>query len=317
MALAATLTATLATGGARADDAKSQAARSFQTGSEAYQRKDFRGAGRAFDDAYKIAPRGAAAYNAGLAWEGAGERARAADDYTRALEAVDLGAAERADATGRLRALERTLGRLSLTSPNGTRLLLDEVELAGSAASVHVEPGTHALRAEYRSGRGESRTVVVRAGIEQSMRLSEPPEDDSAPAPAPASVDAPSEATVHAHDTPPPSHREKATAPSPDYTPAWIAFGGAAVASVVAIILYERGLSALNQFEKGGDYDQSLHDQATTLRTGTWVSWTVAGALAVTGVVFYLAAPSTPTTSRASAPSIGLGGRGVTLHVPF
>ena len=105
-ALAIALGAALLGGNvARAEDPKAQAARDFRGGSEAYARHDYRTAARLFDEAYRVVPRGAAAYNAGLAWESAEEPARAADDYRRALEASDLGAAERADATGRLRAL--------------------------------------------------------------------------------------------------------------------------------------------------------------------------------------------------------------------
>jgi len=312
MALAAALTATLATGDVQADDAKAEAARSFQAGSDAYLRKDFRGAGRAFDDAYRIVPRGAAAYNAGLAWESAGERSRAADDYTRALESTDVGAAERADATGRLRALERTLGRLSLTSPNGTRLVLDDVDLSGSSPSVHVEPGTHALRVEYPGGRGESRTILVRAGGEQSVKLGEPSEGDRTSTPA---VDAPSEPADRAHESAPPPHRESAPPPSPpDRTPVWIALGGAVVASGVAIYLFEQGLTVRNEFVSGGSTDRSLRNQAETFRTMTWVAWSVAGACAATAAIFYFASSSTPATSRAS---VAVGGQGVTLRLPF
>jgi hypothetical protein len=314
MALAATLTVMLATRAAHGDDAKAQAARSFQTGSEAYERKDFRAAARAFDDAYRIAPRGAAAYNGGLAWEGAGGRTRAADDYTRALEASDLGAAERADATGRLRALDRTLARLSLTSPGGTRLVLDDVELSGSSPSVHLEPGTHALRAEYPGGRGESRSVLARAGVEQSLKLGEPPEDDVPAAP----IDPAPEGTVHARPNPPPHRESIAAAASPDRTPVWIALGGAAVAAGLALVLYERGLTARNEFVDGGSTDPSLRSQATSLRTGTWVAWSAAGVLAATGAVLYLtSSPSAPTISRASSPSVALDGRGVALRLPF
>lgn len=316
LALATTLTAMLASAEAHGDDAKAQAARSFQTGSEAYQRKDFRGAARAFDDAYRIAPRGAAAYNAGLAWEGAGERSRAADDYTRALEASDLGPAERADATGRLRALDRTLARLSITAPEGTRLVLDDVELPASSASVHVEPGTHALRVEYPGGRGESRSVLARAGLEQSVKLGEPPDDDVPAAP----VDAPPGATVHPHPNPlPPHHESIPSAATPDRTPVWVALGGAAVAAGVAIVVFERGLAVRNEFVGGGSTDESLRSQATTLRTATWVAWSVAGVLAATGAVFYLTSSSStaPTSSRASGPSVALDGRGVALRLPF
>ena len=315
-ALAAALTAALASGGAGAEDAKSQAARIFQTGSEAYQRKDFRTAGRAFDDAYKIAPRGAAAYNGGLAWEGAGERARAADDYTLALEATDLGAAERADATGRLRALEQTLAHLEFAAPRGSRLILDEVELAGSSASVHVAPGKHALRVDYPDGHGESRTLLARAGTEQSVRLGNAPEEE---APGPATADATSGSAAHDDAPPPPPQHDTATSTSasPDRTTAWIVLGGAVLASGIAFVVFEEGLAARNGFVDSGDMDSSLRDRATALRTATWLSWGVAGALAATGVVLYFTA-SPPSPSRAAAgASVSLDGHGATFRVGF
>ncbi|HEY8042509.1 MAG TPA: hypothetical protein VIF15_22055 [Polyangiaceae bacterium] len=303
IAVAAALTVTLAVRAAHAEDAKALAARSFQAGSEAYARKDLRAAARAFDDAYRIDPRGAAAYNAGLSWQGLGDRVRAADDYTRALEASDLGSAERADATGRLRALEAALGRLALASPDGTHLVLDDFELPGSAANLHLEPGRHTLRVRYAGGKAESRALLLRAGVEQSIDLTEPREAEP-PGPLPP-------VPAHHHDEP----VEQA---SPDHTAAWLVLGGAVVASGLAVTFYELGLAALNDFDKSGNRDASLRDKATNLRTATWVSWGLAGALAATGVVLYLNPPSTaPAKPTSGGASVALDGHGVTLRVTF
>jgi hypothetical protein len=297
-----------------ADDPKAEAARSFVAGSQAYARGDFRAAARSFDEAHRLAPRAAAAYNAGLSWEGAGERSRAADDYTRALVASDLGAVERADATGRLRALERTLARLSLSSPPGTRLALDGVELQGSSTIAHVEPGKHELQATYADGRDETRSIVARAGGIETVKLGSVRDEDAPVAP---STDGSSSSDTASTD----GHPGGETATSaPDRLPAWIAFGGAAVASGVAIGLFSAGIAARNDFVHGGSTDRALHDKALTLRTGTWVAWTIAGGLAVTGVVFYFTAPPGSAVNRgpsSASAALAVDGSGVTLHVPF
>lgn len=304
--VAAAVAATAATG-ARADDRQAEAARRFQAGSEAYGRGDFRAAARSFDEAYRVAPRAAAVYNAGLSWESAGERTRAADDYTRALERSDLGTAERADATGRLRALERTLGRLTLSAPAGTTLTMDAVEVPPGSTVAHVEPGRHELHAAYADGREDTRTLNVRAGEAQAVRLGDAHAEET---PAPPTGDGPK--------PPAGAHDDTATATEPNRIPAYIAFGGAVVSSIVAVACFETGLAARNDFENGGSHDPSLRDKAETLRTATWVSWGLAGTLAATGLVLYLLPPSRSAPSPApSSAAVIVGGRGIGLRVAF
>ena len=108
------------------------------------------------------------------------------------------------------------------------------------------------------------------------------------------------------------SEKEHPRVASPDRTAAWIVLGGAAVSAGVAIYLFERGLSALHEYEDRGSTSNALHTDATNYRTGTWIAWGVAGALAVTGVVLYI------TAGRdASSPAVAIGGHGATLRVPF
>jgi hypothetical protein len=98
----------------------------------------------------------------------------------------------------------------------------------------------------------------------------------------------------------------------------WLTLGGAAVAAGVAVTLFELGLTARNEFEAGGDTSSSQRNQATAYRTGTWVAWGVSGALAVTGVVLFLANPSPSSTSqRAASPAVAFDSRGVTLRLSF
>jgi hypothetical protein len=161
---------------------------------------------------------------------------------------------------------------------------------------------------DYPGGHGESRTVLCRAGEEQSVKLGTPAADDTPAAP----VDAHDEPTSHARPgTVLPTHGESPPpASAPDRTPAWIALGGAGVAAGAAIGLYAGGLTVRNEFVSGGQTDGAQRNEATTLRAATWIAWSAAGILAVTGVVFYF-------TASSSSPSVALGGRGVALRLPF
>src|SRR5262245_28540195 len=62
----------------------------FRVGDAAYSKHDYRAAAQAYEEAYRQAPRGAASYSAGLAWDAAGERGRAFDAFVLALGTSDL-----------------------------------------------------------------------------------------------------------------------------------------------------------------------------------------------------------------------------------
>ncbi len=289
-------------GAARAEEPKDVAARLFHEGSEAYARKDFREAARAFESAYHTIPRGAAVYNAGLAWEGAEELARAADDYAAAVGSSDATPAQRSDAASRLKALEARVGRLVVTGPADTRVTLDDGADAGLPLAVHLSPGHHTLAIAYASGATRSRGLEARAGGEQVVRLDEP---------AAAAAEEPKEDR----------HEKRGGASATDdgaatrRTLAWVAAGGAVVASGLAFAFYETGLSALNKYEGTGNTDGSSGAQATNDKTAEQVSWGVAGALAVTAVVLYLTSSGSPSTSATT--SLQVGPTGAQLHLSF
>lgn len=310
---------------ARAQDATEQAARSFRAGADAYAHGDFAAAARDFEAAYRIAPRAAAIYNAGLAWEGAGELARAADDYATALGSPDVRADQRSDAASRLRALEARLARLVVSGPADARVSVDGAPDASLPLTVHLSPGRHAMRASYGTGRGESRAFEASAGEEVGVRLNEPPDTQPvapppappapAPAPAPALAPAlsPARALTHPHHPRAPERADDSGA-STRRSLAWVSLGGAVVASGAAILFYENGLSARDQFTRTGNTDASLHNQAVTMRTLAQVSWGVAGALAATAFVLYLT--SIPPSASGAA-SLQVSPRGVDLRVGF
>jgi len=290
-------------GVARAEEPKDVAARLFHEGSEAYARKDFREAARAFESAYHTIPRGAAVYNAGLAWEGAEELARAADDYAAAVGSSDATPAQRSDAASRLKALEARVGRLVVTGPAGTRVTLDDDADTGLPLAIHLSPGHHSLAIAYASGVTRSRGLEASAGQEQVVRLDEPaaggaeePKDDR-------------------HEA---KHAESSAAgdgAATRRTLAWVAGGGAVVASALAFAFYETGLSALNTYQKSGYMDGSSGAQATNDKTAEQVSWGVAGAFAVTAVVLFLT--SSGSSPSPAATSLQVGPTGAQLHLSF
>ncbi len=289
-------------GMAQAEEPKEAAARLFRAGTDAYARKDFREAAADFESAYHTIPRGAAVYNAGLAWEGAEELTRAADDYAAAVGSSDASPAQRSDAASKLKALEARVGRLVVTGPADARVTVDDGADAGLPLAVHLSPGHHTLAIAYASGASRSRGLEARAGEEQVVRLDEP---------AAAAADEPRE------DRHEPKRGQSSAADdgaATRRTLAWVAAGGAVVASGLAFAFYETGLSALNKYEPG-DVDGSSRAQAVNDRTAEQVSWVVAGAFAVTAVVLYLT--SSGSSPAPATTSLQVGPTGAQLHLSF
>lgn len=301
--IAATLClATAASPSARADGSTDQAARLFRAGTDSYARHEFREAARQFESAYKIAPRGAAIYDAGLAWEQAGDPARAADDLATAIGNADTSSEQRSDATSRLKALEARVGRLVVTGPADAHVTVDDGSAASLPLGVHLAPGTHALFVTYADGRTESRDIDARAGAEVVVRLS-----TTTPSPSQDAA------------TPPPKEKPAA---SPDEgastrrTLAWVSLGGAGLAAVLGVYFYVQGSNALSSYEttgpKGPDSSGSLHDEAVDDRTATQVLAVATVALAATWAVLYFT--SSPS---GSSTSLRVGPASAALHVTF
>lgn len=300
LTLVTALCLTATAGSVRAEEPKDVAARLFREGSEAYARHDFREAARDFESAYHTIPRGAAVYNAGLAWEGAGELARAADDYATAVGTSDASAAQRSDAASRLKALEARVGRLTVTGPADTRVVLDDGADAGLPLAVHLSPGHHTLAIAYASGVTRSRGIEAVAGEEQVVRLDEPSSAE------------PKEERDEPH---PKESRAADDGAATRRTLAWVALGGTAVASGLALAFYATGQSALNKFVASQDFDGSARDQALVDRTAEQVSWAVAGAFAAATVVLFVTSSSSSPAPPAT--SLGVGPTGGVLRVSF
>ena len=174
LALAASLAFAPVTAFADAASDKAAAAASFQVGAAAYAKADFRAAAAAFENAYRIAPRGAAIYNAGLAWEGAGDAARAADAYSAALARSDLAEGQAKDARFRLEKLQHTLGRLQVNVPADATVSIERIGTMRGSGTAHVTPGDRDVRVVYADGRSETRRVYVFAGGQSKLEFTGP-----------------------------------------------------------------------------------------------------------------------------------------------
>ncbi|MFO0571432.1 MAG: tetratricopeptide repeat protein [Polyangiaceae bacterium] len=113
----------------------------FEQGQAAFAAKRFRQAAEHFEHAYRLSPTSQAAYNAGLAWDGADERARAANTLTRAINLGGLSKDELREASRRLAQLLPTLfGKISISALMGTKVRVGELEPAYPARPTSI-PG--------------------------------------------------------------------------------------------------------------------------------------------------------------------------------
>ncbi len=282
---------------AQATDAA--AAEAFKAGASAYQKGDFRNAAASFERAYRESPRAAAIYNAGLAWEAAGESPRAADAYTAALDAGDLGGQQKKDAQTRLANLSKGLGHLDVTGPAGATISVEHRDAAPLPAKVYLTAGPHDLTARFDGGTSTKQQVTVAAGATTPVAVEAPKKVAAPPlAPPPVASTAPKPPT---------------SGSSPRKLAGFVSLGGAVVASGAAVYLGLSAVSAKNDFNDSGHKDLNAHDRADSLRTMTNVAWIAAGVLAATGVVLVLTAPSTPSDRSVTA-TLGPTGGAVTVR---
>jgi hypothetical protein len=293
---------------AAAADPESAAAREFREGQQAYAHGDFRAAAQRFEAAFRDDPRGAIVFNAGLSWQAAGEPARAADDYAFALATTDLPPENAADARTRLGALEKSLGRIDVTSPAGSRVSVAHADRLPPPAHVHVAPGRYTVIVLLGDDGTRQRSVSVRAGEWAHL--------DFGDEPAPSSAEAPTTTpTQAAYETPGPApaaaeSAATASASSSQRTWGWITIGigGAlAVASGVLTVQFFDANSTNNSQRTQGSHDDAVA-AATRLDVGLIATALAAGV----GIGLLLTAPSAPAPVAVRATP-----GGAVLHVSF
>jgi tetratricopeptide (TPR) repeat protein len=257
---------------AHAQERPSVAAQLFEAAAAASARGDHAAAATAFEQAYRLGPRGATIFNAALSWDSAGKTERAADAYAHALSHDDLAADARERAEQRLAELRPSLGLLVIEAVPGLTVDVAHVSLAKAPLEVYVLPGSYKVVIHDSEGVLGEREMTVAPGERAALNLvgQLEPREREAPPPAPRE--------------PPPSTAAKTTG--------FVLLGTSALAAGAAIYLGVSALSARDEFVESGETDRDAHDRAATLRTLTNVAWVGAGVLAATGGVLLLVAPS-------------------------
>ncbi len=280
---------------ARGEEPRATAAEFFRVGKQAFERSDFRAAALAFEEADRRAPHAVAIYNAGLAWDGAGDTPRAADGYRQALDRGGLPDALDAHARRRIDDFEKRLGLVRVHAPPGALVSVAHVVRHAPPVHVHVPPGSITVRIEMPDGQTMAKRVDVPAGEPVTLSFDDtrivlpPPPSHPFPALRPALPPEPAAPVVP--PTPLPSAR-------PSLVWAWIAIGSAAVITGAGVFLGVRGLTARSDFDASGRTDGAARDEAVHLRTAANVAFGTAIVLGATGVVLLLTSrPKTPTAA--------------------
>jgi hypothetical protein len=304
---ASSLVFLIAVPAARADERSAE--ESFQAARRVYATSDYRGAALLFEQAYRAYPRGAAAYNAGLAWELAHEGARAADDYANALAVGDLPGAQASDAGGRLRRLETTLGRIDVDAEGGGLVSVAHVERVATPAHVHVAPGPYVVRVTWPDGTVTTREVTASAGSVASVAV--------APNAVPLLASSPPQPTA-----PPPAEAPPPVASSPRtwvYASAGVALAGIVTGSVAGAMTLAAKSTVNTDCGIGGvrtactPEGKSAADRGETTGLISTIGFSVGAAGLVAAAVLWFVRPKGSVQTGTLAPSVTANGRDVVI----
>jgi hypothetical protein len=273
----------------------------------AFDAKDYEGAARTFEEAYKLKPHPATQYNAALAWEKAGELARAADAFESALDSEGLDEGRAGASRDRLAALKRQLGYVFVSKPIGATLSVAHVEKLAIPAKIHLTPGTHEIIVRRPDGSTEKKSVSVRAG--ESLELAFEG-GGLGPGPAPAPDEPPESKPTPVVDEP------AAGGSCSQCTWGWVAIGAGAVGAGVGAYFGLRTLSARDEFEDSNRTDAEARDRAVSSRTLSNVGFGVAIVGIGVGVVLLLTAPDSKQEA-ATRTELRVGPTGVSAALHF
>lgn len=285
----------LVPGAARAQspppDESAIASQLFRAGAAAFERSDYAAAARAFEESNAHVPRGAALYNAALAWDEAKQIERAADGYAAALARPELEPRDAAEARKRLAVLEPKLGRVAITAPVGGKISIAHAERRAIPVEVHVLPGRYDARVESADGTSVTRSVELAAGATTSIAVDVPPAQRVVIFPP----------------------RETARAPAADESDpklTWgiVGLGAGAVLAGSSVFFGVQALDARDAFVASGETSERAHDQSSTFRTAANVAWISAAVVGAVGAFLLVTSLSEsrpvaarPGTTRASS----------------
>jgi hypothetical protein len=277
------------------DPQAAEARRLYNEARQAFKQERYREAALSFEAASKIRPHAVALYTAAQAWELAGEPARAADAYARALSTPKLEDEQTARARERLEALEAELATVVVAGPDGTRVMLDDHVQLAVPARLHATPGDHTLSIEQPGGAGERRALKLEKGVlEIDLQKAESKEAAASPPPktAPVVLAEPRKVAIKVEEP-----------RSPWLTVGWAATGAGLAALGGAVLL---GMSAEDAEEsfKASPTRESF-DHAKALETRTNVMLVVGGVLTAGGVALVVYESSKPKEQIALKGTIG------------
>lgn len=164
---------------AHADDAQDRAAEArqqYQLGTQAFSHKRYSEAALHFEAAAAAKASAIALYTAGLAWDLASQPERAADAYARALDVTGLDPKQTSTATERLDTLEKSLGTLAVTAPEGWRVQLDGFTEVMAPARLHGAPGVRTLTVRAPDKPIQRHDVTLEAGRVATFDVTDEPE---------------------------------------------------------------------------------------------------------------------------------------------
>jgi hypothetical protein len=281
-------------------DSAAEARQQYQMGTQAFQAKRYSEAALHFEAAAAFRAHAVALYTAGLAWDNAARPERAADAYARSLDVSGLDPKQTAMAKERLAQLEKTLGTVVVTSPEGWKVQLDTFTEVATPARLHASPGVHALTIRAPLKPIERRDVSLEPGKVVNLEL----RDEG------FTRDAPPEAEPKAEIVPAPPP------PQPELKPpfwnvrkaAGVGVLGVGVAALGGAVVL--GLSANDARDAYNDAPtRHTFDHASSLETWTNVALVSGAVLALGGLALFLFPEKDAPRARASLRTSGLGGK--------
>ena len=285
-----------------APDAADEVGSLLDEAGAAYAAERYRDAAELFERAFAIDPVAPLLFNAAQAWRLAGERARAADGYARALEldrtgSTRLDALSRRTAEEKLAELRRDLAIIQVDSPRGATLEVGPARVT-VPARVHVEPGRHVVRLDDR-GTCSSQELDVQAGSTTRVAFVLAP--PTAPPPLPREVPSSGSEGVGPAET-----GDQGLASHHVAGIVTLGLGGAL--GVVTAVLGVQTLRADDDWEASGFTDLPVREEAVRLKTATNVTLTFALATAGAGTILLLT-PDSRTSVALGPGSLSLTGR--------
>jgi hypothetical protein len=262
---------------AQDDATTAEAKKQFVAGTKAFSNGKFAEAATAFEAAAALKPNAVALYTAALAWEQASQSERAADDYGRAVELPGGGLTAQQESTAkeRLVALEKVLGTLAVTGPDGTKVQLDQFTETVVPVRLHGTGGTHSLGVKLPGKASEKREVLLDGGQTQKL--------DLAPAPVVVHHDDGNHTTTQP--------KEVVVEKSVSHFSAlkavgFTAIGVGATSAIAAIILGISAQDAGDAYKRAPNHDAYVHANALAdWCTGAWIT---AGVMVAAGVTLVL-----------------------------